>query len=206
MELASLALYLIRSQVGWALEHHTDLNAMQSSASRFRINRTDDQANILATINAAAQRYRGAIPADCWHEPYMTSQQLRRDISSGVCFWGCEDDAAGLIGVMGIQHVKHVTLVRHAYVRPECQGMGVGSVLLRHLETLTDQRILIGTWADAAWAIRFYQTHGYTLISQEEVPALLRTYWDIPQRQIETSVVLAKAARSQESPEAREKS
>jgi GNAT superfamily N-acetyltransferase len=158
--------------------------------------RPDDVATILAIINAAAQRYRGAIPDDCWHEPYMSVEQLERDMDAGVSFWGYEGDSEQLLGIMGIQRVKDVTLVRHAYVEPKAQGRGVGGRLLRHLETLTNQRILIGTWADAEWAIRFYQFHGYTLIPQSDVPATLRAYWDISPRQIETSVVLSKAARA----------
>lgn len=153
-----------------------------------------EQETILEIINAAAQRYHGTIPADCWHEPYMSAAQLARDIGAGVKFCGYEDDDGQLVAVMGIQPVKDVTLIRHAYVRPDQQGRGLGGALLRHLETLTDRRILIGTWADAAWAIRFYQGHGYTLIPRHETPALLRSYWDVPPRQIETSVVLAKSA------------
>ena len=164
--------------------------------STIRHCRAGEQATVLAIINASAQRYQGTIPADCWHEPYMSAEQLGRDISAGVTFWGYEEDDGELVGVMGVQPVKDVTLIRHAYVRPDRQGKGIGGVLLRHLETLTDQRILIGTWADAAWAIGFYQGHDYVLISREETPALLRTYWNIPPRQVETSVVLAKAARA----------
>ena len=162
--------------------------------STIRDCRADEQASILAIINAAAERYRGTIPADCWHEPYMSDQQLERDIGAGVCFWGYEEGDGELVGVMGVQRVKDVTLIRHAYVHPDRQGRGIGGLLLRHLETLTDRRILIGTWADAAWAIRFYEAHGYVLIPRDETPALLRTYWDIPPRQVETSVVLANVA------------
>jgi N-acetylglutamate synthase-like GNAT family acetyltransferase len=125
----------------------------------------------------------------------MSSDQLGRDVGAGVSFWGCEDDEGQLVGVMGIQQVEDVTLIRHAYVRPDRQGSGIGGRLLRHLESLTDQRILIGTWAAATWAIQFYARHGYTLLPRQETPAVLRTYWDIPARQVETSVVLAKAAR-----------
>lgn len=153
-----------------------------------------DHTTILAIINAAAQRYRGAIPDDCWHEPYMSGRQLEQDVRAGVNFWGCEVDGQ-LVGVMGIQQVRDVTLIRHAYIRPDQQGRGIGAILLRHLEQLTEQRILIGTWADAPWAIRFYESHAYTIVPREETPALLRTYWDISPRQVETSVVLAKAAR-----------
>ena len=161
--------------------------------STIRDCRTDEQAAILEIINAAAQRYRGTIPDDCWHEPYMSDAQLARDMSAGVNFSGYEDDDGQLVAVMGIQHVRDVTLIRHAYVRPGQQGKGLGGALLRHLETLTSQRILIGTWADAEWAIRFYQGHGYVLIPRQETPTLLRKYWDVPPRQIETSVVLEKA-------------
>jgi GNAT superfamily N-acetyltransferase len=159
--------------------------------------RPDERNTILSIINAAAERYRAAIPADCWHEPYMSMPELEREIGNGVRFWGVDDDAGRLVGVMGIQPVKDVTLVRHAYVRPEHQGRGIGGLLLRQLETLTHTRILIGTWADATWAIRFYQRHGYALIPREETPALLERYWNIPQRQVETSVVLAKDPREE---------
>ena len=162
--------------------------------TRIRRCRADEQATILEIINSASDRYRGVIPADCWHEPYMGAEQLARDIGAGVNFWGFEDDDGTLAGVMGVQQVKDVTLIRHAYVRPDCQGRGIGSALLRYLETLTDRHVLIGTWADASWAIRFYEAHGYALVPANRTPALLRTYWDIGSRQIETSVVLAKPA------------
>jgi GNAT superfamily N-acetyltransferase len=149
---------------------------------------------ILAIMNAAAERYRGAIPADCWHEPYMPAEQLARDVAAGVTFWGSVDEGGALVGVMGIQSVKDVDLIRHAYVRPDRQGRGIGGRLLTHLEGLSARRILIGTWADAGWAIRFYQDHGYTLVPQRETAALLRTYWTVSPRQVETSVVLAKPA------------
>ena len=154
--------------------------------------RPDEHAAILAIVNAAAARYRGAIPADCWHEPYMPAEQLERDVAAGVRFWGCVDERDELAGVMGIQAVQDVDLVRHAYVRPERQGQGIGGLLLAHLESLSARRILIGTWADAVWAIAFYQRHGYTRVPREDTPALLRTYWQVSPRQVETSVVLAK--------------
>jgi GNAT superfamily N-acetyltransferase len=160
--------------------------------------RPDDNLTILAIVNAAAERYRGAIPDDCWHEPYMSADELARDIGSGVAFYGCEDRHAQLVGIMGMQRVKDVTLVRHAYVRPTSQGMGIGGRLLRHLERLTDQRILIGTWAAAAWAIGFYQRHGYQLVSAQAAPELLRTYWSVSPRQIETSVVLERTVPERE--------
>lgn len=164
--------------------------------STIRECRADEQPTILAIVNAAAQRYRGTIPADCWHDPYMSARQLDRDIGASVTFWGYEDGHGQLVAVMGVQPVKDVTLIRHAYVRPDRQGQGIGGALLRYLESRTDRPILIGTWADATWAIRFYEGHGYALIPQPETPALLDTYWDIPARQVETSVVLAKAGRA----------
>jgi GNAT superfamily N-acetyltransferase len=164
--------------------------------STIRQCRVDEYATIVTIINAAAERYRGAIPSDCWHEPYMDAQQLARDIGAGVSFWGYEDDDGQLAGIMGVQRVRDVTLIRHAYVWPKHQGKGIGGLLLRHLETLTtDPRVLIGTWAHATWAIRFYEGHGYSLMSLQETPAVLRAYWDIPTRQVETSVVLAKSTR-----------
>jgi GNAT superfamily N-acetyltransferase len=140
-------------------------------------------------INRAAEAYRGVIPADCWHEPYMPPADLTREIKAGVSFWGYEDGGT-LTGIMGIQDVKDVALIRHAYVLPEHQGQGIGAALLAHLRTLTSRRILIGTWAAATWAIRFYQRHGFTLTSDADKAALLRTYWTISDRQVETSVVL----------------
>lgn len=134
------------------------------------------------------------IPTHCWHDPYMDAAELAREIGSGVMFWGAEGRDAQLAGVMGIQAVNDATLVRHAYVRPEFQGRGIGTLLLRHLETLTDRRIMIGTWADATWAIRFYEDHGYALVPQTERAALLAKYWAIPQRQADVSVVLVKQA------------
>lgn len=120
----------------------------------------------------------------------MPKAELRSEIADGVTFWGYEEDGA-LVGVMGIQHVLDVTLIRHAYVLTERQGRGIGSALLEHLRLLTDRPLLIGTWADAVWAIRFYERHGFRQVSTEEKNNLLRKYWSIPERQIETSVVLA---------------
>ncbi|MEJ5311654.1 MAG: GNAT family N-acetyltransferase [Anaerolineae bacterium] len=141
-------------------------------------------------INDAAQAYRGVIPADRWHEPYMSREELRHEIEAGVRFWGYEEDGV-LVGVMGIQDVQDVTLIRHAYVYIARRGQGIGSKLLTHLRTLTERPILIGTWAAATWAIRFYEKHGFRQVSWEEKERLLRTYWYIPERQVETSVVLA---------------
>ena len=157
-----------------------------------RLCRVDERPAILAIVNAAAERYRTAIPADCWHTRYMSAAQLEQDIAAGVTFWGYVDESAELVGVMGIQPVRNVALIRHAYVRPDRQGRGIGGRLLTHLEGLTSRPILIGTWADAVWAIRFYEGHGYTLVPEDATAELLRTYWTVSPRQIETSVVLAK--------------
>jgi GNAT superfamily N-acetyltransferase len=159
--------------------------------SRIRPCRDDEHGAILAIINAAAEAYRGVIPADRWHEPYMESRELESEIAAGVRFWGYE--AGGeLIGVMGVQRVHDdVDLIRHAYVLPESQRRGVGTALLRHLRGTSKGRMLVGTWAAADWAIRFYRRHGFELVTPERKTTLLKTYWTIPYRQIETSVVLA---------------
>lgn len=154
----------------------------------------DERATILAIVNAAAEAYRGVIPPDCWHEPYMDSGELDGQIAGGVAFWGYEADGA-LVGVMGIQAVDDVDLIRHAYVLPDRQGEGVGRALLEHLRTLAGRPMLVGTWAAAEWAIRFYERNGFELVSPEEKTALLTRYWSIPDRQIETSVVLADRGR-----------
>jgi GNAT superfamily N-acetyltransferase len=153
--------------------------------------RPDERDAMFEIINAAAEAYRGVIPADCWHEPYMSAQELEREIAAGVVFWGYEAADGELLGVMGIQEVRDVDLIRHAYVRPGVQGRGVGSALLEHLRGLTTRRILIGTWAAAEWAVRFYQRHGFQLVSPQDKATLLRKYWTVSDRQIETSVVLA---------------
>ena len=147
---------------------------------------------ILAIVNDAAEAYRGVIPTDRWHDPYMSVEELREELADGVAFWGLPDDAGQLVGIMGIQDRGEVTLVRHAYVRTSCRRAGVGTKLLLHLETLTAKTILIGTWAAATWAIRFYERNGYMLVSEAEKTRLLQRYWRIPERQIDTSVVLAK--------------
>ncbi|NLI13323.1 MAG: GNAT family N-acetyltransferase [Peptococcaceae bacterium] len=141
-------------------------------------------------INDAASAYQGVIPEDCFHEPYMSEDELRHEIDDGVVFWGYEDNGE-LVGVMGMQNVKDVTLIRHAYVRTIMRNQGIGGKLLSFLRTQTDRPVLIGTWADAVWAIRFYEKHGFSMVSPSEKDRLLRTYWVISDRQIETSVVLA---------------
>jgi N-acetylglutamate synthase-like GNAT family acetyltransferase len=142
-------------------------------------------------INEAAEKYRGVIPTDCWHEPYMSRAELEREIAAGVNFSGWED-AGELIGVMGVQRVKDATLIRHAYVRTVQQGKGIGGKLLKALSSQIEGKLLIGTWADAAWAIRFYQGHGFRLVSDQEKNDLLNTYWSISPRQRDTSVVLTR--------------
>jgi N-acetylglutamate synthase-like GNAT family acetyltransferase len=145
---------------------------------------------IYEIINDAAQAYKGIIPDDRWHEPYMSRVQLRREIDDGVCFWGFKEEHT-LVGVMGIQEKGNVCLIRHAYVKTNRRNEGVGARLLKHLEAMTEKPILIGTWADALWAIRFYQKNGYRLLSEAEKNTLLKKYWNIPERQVQASVVLA---------------
>lgn len=152
-----------------------------------------DFPTILSIINEAAEAYRGIIPADRWHEPYMPPDELQRELDAGVVFWGWEE-AGQLVGVMGIQDVKDVTLIRHAYVRTARRNAGIGGRLLAELRAKTPRPILIGTWADATWAIRFYQKHGFQLVTPQEKDRLLPKYWSIPERQVETSVVLADPA------------
>jgi len=149
-----------------------------------------DFDDIFEIINDAASAYRGVIPADRWHEPYMTEEELKRQIDEGVQFWSYSEDGE-IAGVMGIQFKKDVTLIRHAYVRTTQRNKGIGSKLLDHLRSISVTPVLIGTWADAKWAIEFYQKHGFRLLPKEEKNNLLRKYWTIPVRQIETSVVLA---------------
>jgi GNAT superfamily N-acetyltransferase len=161
-----------------------------------------DRAAMLAIINDAAEAYRGVIPADRWHEPYMSPAELEKEQAAGVTFW-VSGQGESLSGLMGIQDKGDVALVRHAYVASTAQRTGVGSSLLRFVQRLVDKPILIGTWAAAAWAIEFYRRNGFTVVSSTEKDRLLRTYWSIPARQIETSVVLADGrwiARRREDP------
>jgi GNAT superfamily N-acetyltransferase len=144
---------------------------------------------IYLIVNEGAQAYRDVIPADCWTEPYMSRDELRREIRAGVVFWGYEENGA-LAGVMGSQEVRDVTLIRHAYVRTAWQRRGIGAALLQSLRAQTERSVLIGTWSAADWAIAFYRKHGFRLVLGEEKDQLLRTYWTIGERQIETSVVL----------------
>ena len=155
-----------------------------------RLCRDDERDDILSIINAAAEAYRDVIPADRWHEPYMPRHELDHERAAGVVFWGYQDRGR-LAGVMGLQDVREVNLIRHAYVVPARQRDGIGGKLLQHLLQISEKPMLVGTWAAATWAIRFYQSHGFALVSPQRKTELLKSYWSIPERQIETSVVLA---------------
>src|SRR5215831_12000949 len=148
---------------------------------------------IYATINDGAGAYKGVIPRDCWTEPYMSRDELEHEIDRGVVFWGYQEGGA-LVGVMGLESVEDVTLIRHAYVLTASQRLGIGGRLLSHARELAKTPILIGTWADALWAIRFYEKHGFHLVGEEQKDRLLKRYWTVPERQREASVVLADAA------------
>ena len=152
--------------------------------------RQSDFEAMYAIINDAAQAYRGVIPADRWKEPYMSRDYLQHEIDDGVAFWGYEENG-DLIGVMGIQDVQDVTLIRHAYVRTAQRGKGIGGALLSELKQRTSRPTLVGTWKAADWAVRFYEKHGFRLVTERQKEQLLRKYWKIPERQVETSVVLA---------------
>lgn len=149
-----------------------------------------DFKGIYEVINDASRVYKGFIPADCWKEPYMSKNELRHEMDEGIVFWGYKENGE-LIGVMGIQHVQDITLIRHAYVRTFKQNQGIGGGLLSFLRKQTNRPILIGTWAAANWAIRFYEKYGFRLVSSKDKDELLRRYWAVPKRQIENSVVLA---------------
>jgi GNAT superfamily N-acetyltransferase len=152
--------------------------------------RDDERPAILAIVNAAAEAYRGVIPPDRWHDPYMPAAELDAEIAAGVVFWGYEQGGE-LVAVMGLQRVRDVELIRHAYVSPARQRTGIGGALLERLRDAAGGRMLVGTWAAADWAVRFYRRHGFALVAPERAAELLRAYWSIPERQIETSVVLA---------------
>ena len=151
-----------------------------------------DFPTMLSIVNEAAEAYRGVIPADRWHEPYMSNDHLEAEMRDGVRFVGYDDD--GLVGVMGIQDRGDVHLIRHAYVRTSQRRRGIGEALIKYLEEEATKPRLIGTWAAATWAIRFYEKHGYRVLSREDTVRLLKKYWNIPERQVETSVVLASPA------------
>jgi GNAT superfamily N-acetyltransferase len=150
-----------------------------------------DFDEIYAIINDGAQAYKGVLPADCWSEPYMSREQLQHEIDEGVTFWGF-GKPGGMLGVMGLQNVKDVALVRHAYVRTRGQNQGIGTLLLSQLLGLADRPVLVGTWAAAVWAIKFYERKGFYVVSPEEKERLLKAYWNVPKRQSDISVVLAK--------------
>ena len=155
-----------------------------------RLCRDHERDAIFAIVNAAAERYRGVIPADRWHEPYMSAAELDKEMAAGVVFWGAEFGGR-LAGVMGSQTVGDVDLIRHAYVRPEHQGEGIGRRLIEHLTARAERPMLVGTWAAAGWAVRFYRRNGFAQVTSKQKDRLLTTYWRIPERQVETSVVLA---------------
>lgn len=157
---------------------------------KIRLCEKNDFETIHSIINDAATAYRGVIPDDCRKEPYMSREYLRHEMDAGVAFWGYEESGE-LLAVMGIQDVQDVTLIRHAYVRTSHRKRGIGGKLLTHLMTLITRAALVGTWAAAVWAIRFYERHGFRLVTWEEKERLLRKYWSITERQTETSVVLA---------------
>ena len=151
----------------------------------------DNESEIICQIvNDAGQAYKGVIPADCWAEPYMPQTELIHEIAAGVQFLGYEQDGE-LVGVMGVQDVQDVTLIRHAYVRTSHRNSGIGGQLLAHLYEQTNRPMRIGTWADASWALRFYQNRGFQLVSAQDKDPLLIKYWTVPPRQREVSVVLA---------------
>jgi GNAT superfamily N-acetyltransferase len=162
------------------------------AAAAIRRCRDDERDAILDIVNRAAEAYRGVIPPDRWRDPYMPAPELDREIAAGVAFWGGEADGA-LAGVMGIQPAGDVDLIRHAYVAPGLQRRGVGSALLEQLAGAATRPMLVGTWAAAEWAIRFYRRHGFEQVSPARKTELLKRYWAIPDRQIEASVVLVLA-------------
>jgi len=155
-----------------------------------RLCRHDERPAVMSIINMAAEAYRGVIPADRWHEPYMSADELDREIAAGVTFWGYDEGNGTLAGIMGFQPVRDVDLIRHAYVLPGRQRRGIGRELLEHLRQASTRPLLVGTWAAAKWAIRFYERHGFVLVSPARKTILLTTYWNIPERQVETSVLL----------------
>ena len=149
-----------------------------------------DFPTIFAVVNEAAVAYRGKIPADCYKTPYMPQEELAREIATGVEFYGYTENGE-VVAVMGIQYVKGATLIRHAYTLSSCQHRGIGAKLLHHLLNVAEtHRLPVGTWETAPWAIRFYQNHGFQHTTRQQTNRLLRKYWNIPERQVETSIVL----------------
>ncbi len=162
----------------------------QTSVIELRNLVPEDFDRALHIINRAAEAYRGVIPPDRWHDPYMSADALASEMADGVVFSGCFADGS-LVGVMGVQDRGTVDLIRHAYVMPDCQGSGIGARLLQHICRTSRKPILIGAWRTADWAIRFYERHGFVRVGGEDAATLLRAFWNIPERQVETSVVLA---------------
>jgi GNAT superfamily N-acetyltransferase len=160
----------------------------------------DDFNDVWTVIDDAAVAYQGIIAADTWTIPYMSKGELRQETAQGVVFFGFFE-VDRLLAVMGLQAVEDVSLIRHAYTRTVSQGRGIGAALLAHLQRQTDRPLLVGTWEAASWAIRFYQSRGFRLVTPEQKDALLRTYWGVPERQIEESVVLADARWFAQSPQ-----
>lgn len=150
----------------------------------------NDFEKIYEVINESSKIYKGVIPSDLWKEPYMSKEELEKEIKSGVEFWVYEENNK-IVGVMGIQNIRDVTLIRHAYILPGERRKGIGSKLLMFLLNQTERPVLIGTWKDATWAISFYEKHGFKLVGSDEKDRLLKRYWSISHRQIESSVVLA---------------
>ena len=159
-----------------------------------RLCQKDEFEQIYAIVNDGALAYKGVIPADCWAQLYMSRGQLQHELDAGVVFWGSEENGT-LRGVMGLQAVRDVTLIRHAYVLTACQRRGIGAHLLSHLQALARTPILVGSWADALWAIKFYQKNGFQLVRQDQMQLLLKRYWTVPPRQMEVSVVLTNTTR-----------
>ena len=151
-----------------------------------------DIFNILNVINDAALKYKGVISDSCWKEPYMTEKELVNEFTDGVCMFGYKEKNI-LVGVMGIQKLKEVTLIRHAYILSAHQGMGIGTSLLQYFFEINENpRLLVGTWQNATWAIKFYLKHGFVLHTREKTDQLLKQYWQVPLQQMESSVVLEK--------------
>ena len=150
----------------------------------------NDTSKILNIINDASLRYKGIIPENCWHEPYMSEQELIDEFNNKIHMFGYHKNNK-LIGVIGVQEVKDVILIRHAYTLTAYQGKGTGSALLKYLlKKNQNSRILVGTWRHATWAVRFYEKFGFVLHAKEQSALLLKKYWKIPSKQIENSVVL----------------
>ena len=149
-----------------------------------------DSSEILHVINNAASKYKGIIPDDCWHEPYMSEKELINELNDGVHMYGYHDNNK-LIGVIGVQEVKDVILIRHAYTLTSYQSKGKGGILLEYLlKQNQNSRLLVGTWKNATWAIQFYKKFDFIIHTKDETALLLKKYWNIPTKQVENSVVL----------------